>query len=68
MKHVLKGQNVGDMDAVYTLAQDQLRCDTLTAFNNKQATSKEQTPENLEDCWNVVTVQVFPSKAYKLQK
>eukprot|EP00957_Ditylum_brightwellii_P000873 69101-Ditylum_brightwellii.AAC.1 len=41
---------------------------TLTALNNKQATFEEQTLENLEHCLNAVAVQVFPNKAYKLQK
>eukprot|EP00957_Ditylum_brightwellii_P052141 3953761-Ditylum_brightwellii.AAC.1 len=68
VKQVLKGQTMGDMDATYTLVQDLLRGDVMTAFNNEQATFKEQTLENLEHCLNTVTVQVLPNKAYKLQK
>eukprot|EP00957_Ditylum_brightwellii_P138010 10521945-Ditylum_brightwellii.AAC.1 len=68
VKQVLKGHNMNDMDAAYTFIQDLLRGGVLTAFNNKQATFKEQTLENLEHCLNAVTVQVFPNKAYKLQK
>eukprot|EP00957_Ditylum_brightwellii_P069391 5267664-Ditylum_brightwellii.AAC.1 len=63
-KLVLRGQNVDNMDATYTLVQDLLRGNTLTAFNNKQAAFKEQTLDNLEHYLNVVTVQVFPNKAY----
>eukprot|EP00957_Ditylum_brightwellii_P132359 10093217-Ditylum_brightwellii.AAC.1 len=68
VKEVLKGQNVTNMDASYTLIQDLLRGNTLTAFNNKQATFKSQYLENLQHCLNAVMVQVFPNKAYKLQK
>eukprot|EP00957_Ditylum_brightwellii_P079004 6008852-Ditylum_brightwellii.AAC.1 len=68
VKQVLKGQKGMDRDALYILVQDLLRGNTLTAFNNKQATFDKQTPENLEHCLNTVTVHVFPSKAYKLQK
>eukprot|EP00957_Ditylum_brightwellii_P132565 10109615-Ditylum_brightwellii.AAC.1 len=56
------------MDAIYTLVQDLLMGNALAAFNNKQATFKEQTLDNLEHCLNAVAVQVFPNKAYKLQK
>eukprot|EP00957_Ditylum_brightwellii_P159531 12143860-Ditylum_brightwellii.AAC.1 len=38
------------------------------AFNNKPAAFEEQTAENLKHCLNVMTVHVFPNKAYKLQK
>eukprot|EP00957_Ditylum_brightwellii_P027861 2105435-Ditylum_brightwellii.AAC.1 len=57
VNQVLRGQNVGDMDAVYTLVQYLLKGNTLTAFNNKQSMFKEQTPENLEHCLNAMTVQ-----------
>eukprot|EP00957_Ditylum_brightwellii_P168701 12840690-Ditylum_brightwellii.AAC.1 len=35
VKQVLRGQNVGNMDAMYTLVQDLLRGNALTAFNNE---------------------------------
>eukprot|EP00957_Ditylum_brightwellii_P000048 3486-Ditylum_brightwellii.AAC.1 len=56
------------MDTVYTLVWDLLRGNALTAFNNEQAMFEEQIPDNLDHCLNAVTVQVFPNKAYKLQK
>eukprot|EP00957_Ditylum_brightwellii_P106140 8096788-Ditylum_brightwellii.AAC.1 len=62
VKQVLRGQNVGDIDANYTLVQDLPR-----GFNNEQAMFKEQTVDNLKHCCNAVAVQVFPNKAYKLQ-
>eukprot|EP00957_Ditylum_brightwellii_P060863 4620237-Ditylum_brightwellii.AAC.1 len=68
VKQVLRGQNVGNMDTTYTLVQDLLRVNALTTFNNKQAIFKEQMADNLQYCLNAVTVQVFPNKAYKLQK
>jgi hypothetical protein len=68
MKQVLKGQNVTDVDALYTLIQDLLRGEALTMFNNKQATFNKQCLENLEHCLNAMMVHVFPNKAYKLQK
>eukprot|EP00957_Ditylum_brightwellii_P136547 10413073-Ditylum_brightwellii.AAC.1 len=37
VKQVPKGQNMINVDASYTLVQDLLRGDTLTAFNNKRA-------------------------------
>eukprot|EP00957_Ditylum_brightwellii_P051031 3869560-Ditylum_brightwellii.AAC.1 len=63
-----KGQNATDVDVLYTLVHDLLRGDGLAVFNNKQATCKSQSPENLEYCLNAVMLQVFPNKAYKLQK
>eukprot|EP00957_Ditylum_brightwellii_P102102 7782598-Ditylum_brightwellii.AAC.1 len=56
------------MDAAYTLVQDLLRNNTLTAFNNDQAMFEEQTMGSLEQCLNAVIVHMFPNKAYKLQK
>eukprot|EP00957_Ditylum_brightwellii_P040820 3090098-Ditylum_brightwellii.AAC.1 len=53
------------MDAAYTLLQDLLRGDTLTVFNNKQATPKEQMVDNLEHFLNAVTVQ-WIARAVKL--
>eukprot|EP00957_Ditylum_brightwellii_P197089 15014938-Ditylum_brightwellii.AAC.2 len=41
VKQVLKGKNVGNMDAAYALVQDLLRGNAWTAFNNKQAMFKE---------------------------
>eukprot|EP00957_Ditylum_brightwellii_P148069 11273540-Ditylum_brightwellii.AAC.3 len=38
VKQVLKGQNIKDMDAAYTLVRDLLRVNALAAFNNNQAT------------------------------
>eukprot|EP00957_Ditylum_brightwellii_P057934 4392473-Ditylum_brightwellii.AAC.1 len=57
-----------DMGAVYTLVQDLLMGRALTAFNNKQVVFVEQTPDNLKHYLNAKTVQVFPNKAFKLQK
>eukprot|EP00957_Ditylum_brightwellii_P160250 12200260-Ditylum_brightwellii.AAC.1 len=59
---------MGNMDAAYTLIHDLLRGNVLTAFNNQQAMIKEQLLDNLNHCLNAVAVQVFPNKAYKLQK
>eukprot|EP00957_Ditylum_brightwellii_P065137 4940522-Ditylum_brightwellii.AAC.1 len=56
------------MGTAYTLLQDLLRGKVLTAFNNEQATSEEQTADNLKHCLNAMTVQMFPNKAFKLQK
>eukprot|EP00957_Ditylum_brightwellii_P035131 2663912-Ditylum_brightwellii.AAC.1 len=68
VKQVLKGQNMGNMDNICTLVQDLLKGDALTVFNNEQATFEEQMSDNLDHCLNSVIVQVFPNKAYKLQK
>eukprot|EP00957_Ditylum_brightwellii_P027785 2100083-Ditylum_brightwellii.AAC.1 len=68
MKQVLKEENIGNMDTAYTLVQDLLRGNTLTAFNNEQAMFKEHTLANFEHCLNAVMLHVFPNKAYKLQK
>eukprot|EP00957_Ditylum_brightwellii_P081066 6165876-Ditylum_brightwellii.AAC.1 len=56
------------MDALYTFVWDLLRGNALTVFNNKQATFDKQFPENLKHLLNAMIVQVFPNKAYKLQK
>eukprot|EP00957_Ditylum_brightwellii_P150667 11471848-Ditylum_brightwellii.AAC.1 len=68
LKQVLKVQNMGNMVAAYTFVQDLLRGNALTVFNNKHATFKEQTLEIFDHCLNFMTVQMFPNKAYKLQK
>eukprot|EP00957_Ditylum_brightwellii_P210961 15365608-Ditylum_brightwellii.AAC.1 len=68
VKQVPKGQIMGNMNVAYTLVRDLLRINALTAFNNKQVTSKRQTLNNLNHCFNAVTVQVFPNKVCKLQK
>ena len=68
VKQVLKGQNMTNVDASYTLIQDLLRGNALTTSNNEQATFDKQSLENLKYCVNAVTVQVFTNKAYKLQK
>eukprot|EP00957_Ditylum_brightwellii_P138207 10535394-Ditylum_brightwellii.AAC.1 len=47
VKQVLRRQNLGNMDAVYTLVHGLLRGNTLTAFNNEQVTFKEQMADNL---------------------
>eukprot|EP00957_Ditylum_brightwellii_P047447 3603961-Ditylum_brightwellii.AAC.1 len=57
-----------NVDALYILVRDLLRGNTLTVFNNKQTMFESQSLENLKHCLNAVTVQVFPNKAYKLQK
>eukprot|EP00957_Ditylum_brightwellii_P192586 14662643-Ditylum_brightwellii.AAC.1 len=57
-----------DVDALYTLVQDLLRGNTLIVFNNKQAAFESQSPKNLKHCLNAVIVQMFPNKAYKLQR
>eukprot|EP00957_Ditylum_brightwellii_P026560 2008615-Ditylum_brightwellii.AAC.1 len=57
VKQVLKGQNVTDTDASYTLIRDLLRDNALTAFNNKQVTFNKQSPENIKHCLNAMTVQ-----------
>eukprot|EP00957_Ditylum_brightwellii_P074756 5681620-Ditylum_brightwellii.AAC.1 len=54
VKQVLKGQNIRDMDAVYTLVQDLLKGDALMTFNNKQAMFKEQMTNNLEKGLNAM--------------
>eukprot|EP00957_Ditylum_brightwellii_P124086 9458626-Ditylum_brightwellii.AAC.1 len=64
----MRGQNIGNMDATYTLVQYLLRGDALLAFNNKPATFEEQIVDNLKHCLNAVMAHIFPSKAQKLQK
>eukprot|EP00957_Ditylum_brightwellii_P180600 13756788-Ditylum_brightwellii.AAC.1 len=68
VKQALRGQNVGNMNDAYTLVQNLLRVNTLTAFNNKQAMFKEQTMDKSKHYLDAMTVLVFPNKAYKLQK
>eukprot|EP00957_Ditylum_brightwellii_P185704 14138707-Ditylum_brightwellii.AAC.3 len=47
VKHVLKGQNIGDMDTAYRLVWDLLKGQALMAFTNEQATFNELTAENI---------------------
>eukprot|EP00957_Ditylum_brightwellii_P208046 15355630-Ditylum_brightwellii.AAC.1 len=41
---------------------------SMDTMDTLEATFEEQTVDNLEHCLNAMSVQVFPNKAYKLQK
>eukprot|EP00957_Ditylum_brightwellii_P196877 14999732-Ditylum_brightwellii.AAC.1 len=58
VKPVLKGQNIGSMDAAYRLVQDLLRGDAMTAINNHHVMLKDQTTDNLDYCLTAVAVHV----------
>ena len=65
---VIKGQDIQDRDAAYSLVKSLLRGDALQVFENKEASQDVKDGPNFTKCLYVVTEHVFPKKAYKTQK
>eukprot|EP00957_Ditylum_brightwellii_P160380 12209470-Ditylum_brightwellii.AAC.1 len=65
---VIKGQDIQDGDAAYSLVKSLLKGDTLPVFKNKEASQEIKDSPAFTKCLPAVTEHVFPKKAYKTQK
>eukprot|EP00957_Ditylum_brightwellii_P022842 1723726-Ditylum_brightwellii.AAC.1 len=65
---VIKGQDIQDGDAVYSLVKSLLKGDALQVFENEEASQDVKDGPNFTKCIDAVTKHVFPKKAYKTQK
>eukprot|EP00957_Ditylum_brightwellii_P031477 2386898-Ditylum_brightwellii.AAC.1 len=65
---VIKGQDIQDRDAVYSLVKSLLRGDALQAFKNEEASQDVKDGPNFTKCLAAVTEHIFPKKVYKTQK
>eukprot|EP00957_Ditylum_brightwellii_P201434 15325622-Ditylum_brightwellii.AAC.1 len=64
----IKGQDIQDLEAAYTLIKSLLQGDALQVFQNKELVQKERDSPVFTKFLGAVTKHIFPTKAYKLQK
>eukprot|EP00957_Ditylum_brightwellii_P099239 7559048-Ditylum_brightwellii.AAC.1 len=62
---VIKGQDIQDGDAAYSLVKSLLKGDALQVFKNKEASQEVKYGLAFTKCLVAVTKHVFPKKAYK---
>eukprot|EP00957_Ditylum_brightwellii_P148186 11282980-Ditylum_brightwellii.AAC.1 len=65
---VIKGQDIQDGDAVYSLVKSLLKRGTLQLFKNEKASQEVKDSLAFTKCLAAITEHVFPKKAYKTQK
>eukprot|EP00957_Ditylum_brightwellii_P006357 482115-Ditylum_brightwellii.AAC.1 len=65
---VIKGQDIQDGDAAYSLVKSLLRGDALQVFKNEEASQDVKDGPAFTKCLATVMEHVFPKKAYKTQK
>eukprot|EP00957_Ditylum_brightwellii_P035529 2693745-Ditylum_brightwellii.AAC.1 len=65
---VIKGQDIQDRDAAYSLVKSLLKGDVLQVFKNEEASQVVKDSAAFTKCLAAVTKHVFPKKAYKTQK
>eukprot|EP00957_Ditylum_brightwellii_P009640 726325-Ditylum_brightwellii.AAC.1 len=65
---VIKGQDIQDGGAAYSLVKSLLRRDALQVFKNEEASQDIKDSQNFTKCLAAVTEHVFPKKVYKTQK
>eukprot|EP00957_Ditylum_brightwellii_P171680 13069965-Ditylum_brightwellii.AAC.1 len=65
---VIKGQDIQDGDAAYSLVKSLLKGDTLQVFKNKGASQDVKDGPAFTKCFAAVTEHIFPKKAYNTQK
>eukprot|EP00957_Ditylum_brightwellii_P155689 11852673-Ditylum_brightwellii.AAC.1 len=65
---VIKGQNIQDRDAAYSLVKSLPKGDALQVFKNKEASQDVKDSPAFTKCLAAVTEHVFPKKVYKTQK
>eukprot|EP00957_Ditylum_brightwellii_P010144 766875-Ditylum_brightwellii.AAC.1 len=68
IKQVIKGQDIQDGDAVYSLVKSLLKGDTLQVFKNKEESQEIKDGPAFTKCLAAVTEHVFPKKVYKMPK
>eukprot|EP00957_Ditylum_brightwellii_P070072 5322408-Ditylum_brightwellii.AAC.1 len=65
---VIKGQDIQDGDASYSLVKSLLIGDALQVFKNEEASQEVKDGQAFTKCLAAVTKHVFTKKAYKTQK
>eukprot|EP00957_Ditylum_brightwellii_P046597 3535101-Ditylum_brightwellii.AAC.1 len=65
---VIKGQDIQDRDAVYSMVKSLLKGDALQVFKNKEASEEIKDSMAFTKCLAAVTEHIFLKKAYKTQK
>eukprot|EP00957_Ditylum_brightwellii_P004461 339137-Ditylum_brightwellii.AAC.1 len=65
---MIKGQDIQDRDAAYSLVQSLLGGDALQVFKNKEVSQEIKDGPAFTKCLAAVMERVFPKKAYKTQK
>eukprot|EP00957_Ditylum_brightwellii_P095283 7257299-Ditylum_brightwellii.AAC.1 len=65
---VIKGQDIQDEEAGYSLVKSLLKGDALQAFQNKEESQETKNGPAFTKCLAAVTEHVFPKKACKIQK
>eukprot|EP00957_Ditylum_brightwellii_P189776 14447864-Ditylum_brightwellii.AAC.1 len=65
---VIKGQDIQDRDAVYSLVKSLLKGDALHVFKNEEASQETKDGPVFTKCLAAVIKHMFPKKAYKTQK
>eukprot|EP00957_Ditylum_brightwellii_P109151 8326244-Ditylum_brightwellii.AAC.1 len=65
---VIKGQDIQDGDAAYSLVKRLLKGDALQVFKNEEPIQEIKDVPLFTKCLTAVTKHVFPKKAYKTQK
>eukprot|EP00957_Ditylum_brightwellii_P033763 2558579-Ditylum_brightwellii.AAC.1 len=65
---VIKGQDIQDGDAVYSLVKSLLKGDALKVFKNKEESQEIKDSKVFTKCLAAVTKHIFPKKACKTKK
>eukprot|EP00957_Ditylum_brightwellii_P183219 13955882-Ditylum_brightwellii.AAC.1 len=65
---VIKGQDIQDGDAAYSLVKSLLKEDALQVFQNEEESQDVKDSAAFTKCLAAVTEHIFPKKAYKIQK
>eukprot|EP00957_Ditylum_brightwellii_P029338 2218134-Ditylum_brightwellii.AAC.1 len=65
---VIKGQDIQDGDAVYSLVMSLLKGDAFQVFQNKEESQEIKDSPVFTRCLAAVTEHISPPKAYKRQK
>eukprot|EP00957_Ditylum_brightwellii_P076655 5826942-Ditylum_brightwellii.AAC.1 len=65
---VIKGQDIQDLEAAYTMVKSLLRGDALQVFQNKEANQEIRDGPAFTKCLVAVTEHMFPKKVYKIHK
>eukprot|EP00957_Ditylum_brightwellii_P165188 12576747-Ditylum_brightwellii.AAC.1 len=65
---VIKGQDIQDGDAAYSLVKSLLKGDALQVFKNEEVSQEAKDGPAFTKCLAAVTKHIFPKKVYKTQK
>eukprot|EP00957_Ditylum_brightwellii_P163759 12467178-Ditylum_brightwellii.AAC.1 len=65
---VIKGQDIQDGDAAYSLVKSLLKGDALQVFQNEESSQEVKESLVFTKCLVAVIKHVFPKKVYIIQK